>query len=267
MVKFRIACHVITWGTLSREHLESVFRQIAEAGYEGVEGVWFNSAEDLIEGAAVARAWGLQIVMAHARTSHQIIRYNAALGNRACEIWEGPIEDFGPPEVTHKERFPLVARFFEPLIAEAAHFGIQLYHHIHLGQLVVTNDHVDLLVRHLPNMGILLDTGHLTAAGGDVMRVIRDHAKRIAHVHLKDFWQGPGWNYKHPDYLSESYFAPLGQGNAGLDMAAVLKALDEIGYSGWVSCELDPLPALMKKGLSVSELIRQNREYLRSLGY
>lgn len=264
MAKFSIGCHVISWGGLARDNLEPVFRQIAEAGYAGVEGLWFNSSEELVEAAAVARAYGLHIVMAHGRTSGQIIRYNAALGNRACEIWEGPIQDLG---LSRDEQMKKAAAFFDPIFKKAARYRMRLYHHIHLCQLVVTNNDVDLMVRLMPDMGILLDTGHLTAAGGDVMRVLKDHGQRVLHVHLKDFykassdWDPDKWDSK------KGYFVPLGEGNCGLDIKRALKELEKIGYDGWVNCELDPIPAGAPQEASVSELIKHNRRYLRSLGY
>ena len=266
MPNFRIACHIYTWEDLSNNVVEPIFRQIAEAGYEGVEGLDIRNAEDLVETAAAARAWGLQVVNAKARTPSQCIRYNAALGNRVCEIWEGFIQDYGGEDLAHDDRFPLIGEFFAPIIAEAARFRIQLTHHIHMGQLVVTNGHVDTMVRTIPGMGIMLDTGHLLAAGGDPMRVIRDHGERINHVHLKDFHQAPSWDPGKPDW-TESHFAPIGQGNVGFDAGAVLKGLEEIGSDDWVSVELDPQKPLRAKGIRPAEFMRQSREYLRSIGY
>ena len=207
MVKFRIACHVCTWGELTRVHTAPVFRQISEAGYEGVEGLWFDSAEDLVEIVSEARTWGLHMVSAHARTPGQVIRYNAALGNKVCEVWEGPMEDLGSPGIAHEERFPLAAKYFKPFIAEADRYKMRLHHHIHLGQLVVTMEHVELLVRHMPDMGILLDTGHLAAAGGDAVEILHKYGDRVAHVHLKDFYRGDNWNLENMDFI-KSFVLP-----------------------------------------------------------
>ena len=115
-------------------------------------------------------------------------------------------------------------------------------------------------------MGIMLDTGHLLAAGGDPMRVIADHGKRINHVHLKDFYKSENWTLNNPDWKN-SHFAPLGQGNCGFNSAAVLKGLEELGYEGWISVEIDPQPPLMAKGASPFEMMRQSREHLHSVGY
>lgn len=266
MADFRIACHIYTWEELTNNVVEPVFRQVAEAGYAGVEGLDIRSADDLVETAAAANAWGLHVVNAKGRTPGQCIRYNAALGNNVCEIWEGFIEDFGGQDLPHAELFPLVGEFFAPIIAEAARFGVELTHHIHMGTLVVTNDHVDALVKTIPGMGVMLDTGHLLAAGGDPMRVIRDHGGRINHVHLKDFHRTPCWDPGNPDW-TKSHFEALGQGNVGFDAGEVLKGLEKIGYDGWVSVELDPQKPVMEKGIRPAEYMQQSREYLRSLGY
>ena len=36
------------------------------------------------------------------------------------------------------------------------------------------------------DVALLLDSGHLTAAGGDALQAARDWRDRIAHVHVKD---------------------------------------------------------------------------------
>jgi len=72
------------------------------------------------------------------------------------------------------------------------------------------------------------DTAHLAAAGGDPAEMIREHRDRISYVHLK------GWQ-REP-----FAFTPLDRGN--LDMTGVVQALIDIGFSGWVTTELDSWP-------------------------
>lgn len=65
--------------------------------------------------------------------------------------------------------------------------GVRLAYHHHMGTVVESSDDVDLLMSHTGNsLGLLLDTGHITYAGGDPMSVIAKHGDRIAHVHTKD---------------------------------------------------------------------------------
>ena len=60
------------------------------------------------------------------------------------------------------------------------------YHH-HMGTVVETEREIDLLMRHTGQaVGLLLDTGHLTFAGGDVRRDDAKQGQRINHVHCKD---------------------------------------------------------------------------------
>ena len=58
--------------------------------------------------------------------------------------------------------------------------------------------------------------------------MIRKHRARISYVHLK------GWR-KDP-----FAFTPLDEGD--LDIAAIMKALADTRYEGWITAELDAWP-------------------------
>jgi inosose dehydratase len=58
--------------------------------------------------------------------------------------------------------------------------------------------------------------------------MILKHRQRISYVHLK------GWR-KDP-----FAFTPLNEGD--LDVSAIIRALAEIGYDGWITAELDVWP-------------------------
>lgn len=72
------------------------------------------------------------------------------------------------------------------------------------------------------------DTAHLAAAGGDVPSMVRKHRPRISYVHLKGLRREP------------FAFTPLDEGD--LDNAAVIRALADTNYSGWIAAELDAWP-------------------------
>ena len=65
------------------------------------------------------------------------------------------------------------ARGFEPT-----------FHH-HMGTRVQTPAEIERLLEGT-SVGLLLDTGHLTAGGGDPVRALRDWRDRIDHLHVKD---------------------------------------------------------------------------------
>jgi inosose dehydratase len=65
--------------------------------------------------------------------------------------------------------------------------GVVLTYHHHMGTIVESQREIDLLMDNTgPAVGLLIDTGHLTYAGADVLEVTRRHARRINHVHCKD---------------------------------------------------------------------------------
>ncbi|MGL5629649.1 MAG: myo-inosose-2 dehydratase, partial [Plesiomonas shigelloides] len=65
--------------------------------------------------------------------------------------------------------------------------GVQIAYHHHMGTMIETEQDIDLLMQHTgEEVGLLLDTGHLTFAGVDPVAVAARWAKRINHVHCKD---------------------------------------------------------------------------------
>jgi inosose dehydratase len=114
-------------------------------------------------------------------------------------------------------------------------------------------------------VGLCFDTGHYALGGGDPAEGITRYADRIWHVHFKDFdpsvldrADDEGWGYQQ--MIGQGVFSELGQGN--VDFAAVLSALREIDYDGWIVVEQDVLPGMGSPKDSAS----RNRQYLRHIG-
>ena len=105
--------------------------------------------------------------------------------------------------------------------------GMSAHYHPHLTSLGEAPAEV-ARVFSLSPINFCPDMAHLAAAGGDPAQMIREHAERIKYVHLKDLRCEP------------LAFLPLGEGE--LDMLAILEALAEINYDGWVTVELDSHP-------------------------
>ena len=97
-------------------------------------------------------------------------------------------------------------------------------------------------------VNLLLDTGHLFAAGDDPLDMTRAYADRIKHVHLKDI---------RVDILEESkqagrsflasmqagFFTVPGDG--AIVFKPILQTLADAGFTGWlvVEAEQDPSKA------------------------
>lgn len=126
--------------------------------------------------------------------------------------------------------------------------GLRFAYHHHLGTVVETADDLEQFIAHTgSSVGLTLDTGHASLGGIDPVQVIRAHPGRIAHVHCKDIRRGihdesraSGASFL--DGVLAGMFTVPGDGS--LDYAAVMQALAEIRYSGWIVIEAEQDPAL-----------------------
>lgn len=123
-------------------------------------------------------------------------------------------------------------------------FGLELVYHHHMGTVVQTPEDVD---RFMAGSGqavkLLLDTGHITWAGGDAVRLAKSYAGRIGHVHAKDVRKevaakalAEDWSFLN-SVLEGVYTVP---GDGFIDFAGVFRALPD--YSGWVVIEAEQDP-------------------------
>jgi inosose dehydratase len=149
------------------------------------------------------------------------------------------------PRLGEKEWKP----FCERLDAVAGHLeeqGLKLAYHHHMGTVIENEEEVDRMMASTSALGLLLDTGHLTFAGGDPMRALQRHAGRIVHVHCKDIRQDKLARAKKQDssfldaVLGDVFAVP---GDGSIDFAPVLQALARSGYRGWLVVEADQDPA------------------------
>jgi inosose dehydratase len=124
--------------------------------------------------------------------------------------------------------------------AIAEDHGLRPAVHPHAGGYIEFEDEIERLLDE-SDLDLCLDTGHAAYAGIEADRALVAYAPRLAHVHLKDvraevverglgFW----------DALAAGVFCPLGDGS--VDLPAVLRALDEIGYAGFATIEQDRVP-------------------------
>jgi inosose dehydratase len=142
--------------------------------------------------------------------------------------------------------------------------GMPLAYHHHMGAPIQSEEDVDLLMEHSGDaLTLLFDAGHLAFAGGDVMRVIDKHHKRISHVHTKDIHQEVADAIDHDkesflDAVMKGAFTVPGEGS--LDFENIVKRLASYGYEGWfvVEAEQDPIssPPLKMAEIGHTELLR-----------
>lgn len=146
-----------------------------------------------------------------------------------------------------ESEFPAYGRKLTELAEWMADYGVPMTYHHHMGTIVETQREIDLLMRHTGKaVGLLLDTGHLTFAGGDVVETTKKHGRRINHVHCKDLRTDMLKQVRQKDMsflkgVLEGVFTVPGDGF--IDFHAFARALFDIGYEGWVVVEAEQDPA------------------------
>ena len=247
--------------------LESILKDIQELGFEGVElggkfprdaatlkpllasygidliGGWYSGsllAQDA-EAEIAALQPHLELLKAMGSTVFVFAETsNAVHGNRNVPLT-------GTPLLADSDW----ARFGERMTAVADYIqaqGLKFAYHHHLGTVVERAADMDAFIRHTgPSVGFTLDTGHAALGGVDYLQVIRDHPARIAHVHCKDFRADAyrklrdGGSSFLDGVLGGMFTVP---GDGGIDYGAVMRALVDIGYSGWIVIEAEQDPAV-----------------------
>ena len=254
---WKMAYHANCWGPLGGDPVgvTSVSRlayrtfgdmgraaaDIAAAGYEGIEIFDGNVLDDADGDYRATRRIlgdsGLRLVALYSGGNfifpdileeelHRVTRAAdaaRALGAEHFVVGGGARRFDG----TRPADYDALAAALERVAALAAARGLKAHYHPHLSTIVETPDEVRTIFGKV-EIGFCPDTAHLAAAGGDPAALVREHAARIGYVHLK------GWQ-REP-----FAFTPVGQGDC--DNAAVIRALKDIGYEGWICNELDAWP-------------------------
>lgn len=126
--------------------------------------------------------------------------------------------------------------------------GVKIAYHHHMGTVIETEQDIDNLMRHTGDeVGLLLDTGHLTFAGADPVAVAKRWAHRINHVHCKDVRAKVLADVKNRKLsflnavLAGVYTVP---GDGCVDYGALFPILKANGYQGWLVVEAEQDPAI-----------------------
>ena len=222
---------------LANGSTEAAIRDIADAGYTGVEIFdgnlrQYEDRPDDLRGALDTAGLTLVAVYTGANFVYRDIlddefwRIEKAASLAAMFGATGLVVGGGAKRAagTTDGDYELLAEGLDRVVDVAERHGLQASYHPHLTTIVEGPEQVDRILT-LSRIGFCPDTGHLAAAGGDPVELIRRHADRLTHVHLKDFTPEPFG------------FHPLGRGS--VDIPGVIRALQQAGYDGWATVELD----------------------------
>jgi len=227
---------------------EQRLRDLKQIGYDGLERLEANSTDEVLRKAATFRKLGMDFASVRGPNIELSIQWTAALGKNY--VWT---------QVTARD-FDTFCRQVNAQAEACRRWGICVALHNHLGTLVESQQELEEFLARCPHCRLILDTAHLAAAGGDPVDIVRKYPERLELIHLKD------WLETNPEigldrWPSRGRFCELGAGNIGLDNAAVMRALAEVGFDGWVCVEQDTHLQDPLKDLAIS------RQYLRDAGF
>lgn len=296
----RIGTAPITWGV--SEHpgwgevlpYERVLEDMAALGYAGTElGPWGYLPRDPAALGRALRPRGLALIGAYCPvTLHDPARHAAnvdraretaavlaALGAETLVLADagdqrrlalaGRVPPDGSAGLDPSE-WQRLAGGVDEIARGAAGQGLRTAFHPHAGTYVETPDETRRLLALTDPavVGLCLDTGHVVYGGGDPVRLARDHAARVRHVHLKDVRPEVLERLRRerldlPSAVGAGVFAPLGDGM--VDIGGLLRALRAAGYDGWLVVEQDVRLSPGMGGDVPRENARRSLAHLRGL--
>ncbi|MDG4667739.1 sugar phosphate isomerase/epimerase [Mycobacterium sp. 236(2023)] len=119
--------------------------------------------------------------------------------------------------------------------------GLTAVLHPHVGTMVENRAEVDRVLAG-SRIPLCLDTGHLLIGGTDPLALTREVPERIKHAHLKDVDAGlaakvQSGELTYTQAVAAGMYVPLGAGD--VDIAGIVKALEDNGFDGWYVMEQD----------------------------
>jgi len=153
----------------------------------------------------------------------------------------------GPVSPTTDAELDLIASHYDTLAEHGQKMGVKVAWHPHVNHFVDSEAEWDRFLQRLTTCKLCLDMAHVVLWGFEPSQAARDHANRLAYVHL------------HDDLTRDNTAGDLGDGPM-CDYGDFLRTLEEVGFHGWIVTvsggTRDPL-----------ESMKLNREYLRSIGF
>ena len=251
-----------------RTSFEQVVSEMALAGYEGCS-VGHNFPRDPavlkpaleLRGLRVSEPWastyftvnemeaqteaGFREQLAFIKAMGGTDLVVAELGNA---VHQQPVSLFPNKPVFSDEQWDRLANGLNRLGQIAVDEGMRLCYHHHLGTGVMYRSEVDRLMESTdPKLvNLLLDTGHLFAAGDDPLDMTRAYADRIKHVHLKDIRADIAAECRQKglsflESMEAGFFTVPGDG--AIDFAPILQTLADADFEGWLVVEAEQDPA------------------------
>ncbi len=165
------------------------------------------------------------------------IRLAHLLGIKHVITTEGdPKTEFGHNLTPEEQIFSIREKLYTP-IQWAEELGLELLLETH-GMVTDSIEKMGRLLEllgHAETVGICLDTGNSWLGGAEPLEYVKTFGSRIKHVHWKDL--PAEWEEKRGSMFGCG-MAPIALGDGVINIQAVVKALQDIGFDGATTLEI-----------------------------
>ena len=271
---------------------ETVLRECAQAGYQGIElgPVGYMPEDPPVLAEALARydlqliggvvfrpfhdpdAWD-DVMDGAVRTCRSLVSHGAhhlvlidSISPRRARTAGRPAE---AEQMSSAEWQGYVERFRAIARMGSEEYGLTVELHPHAGGFMDFEPEIERIAGEFDPelMKFCIDTGHCTYAGFDPVAFMKRHMDRITYVHFKttnakvkrrSIRNATGFY----EACGEGIFCNLADGE--VDFPAVRQLLLDTGFDGWCTVEQDCDPTLDPDPLGDA---RANRAYLKSIGF
>ena len=281
-VRDRAAGAPISWGVCEAPGWghqlapERVLREIGELGLAGAEfGPVGFLPTNPDERAALLRRYGpapvggfAPVVLHDPAVDLDTVFAGFGTGEVVVLAAANGLGDFDTRPDLDDARWRTLLANLDHLDREGRARGLTVVLHPHVGTVVERREDIE---RVLGGCGVplCLDTGHIMVGGLDPAELVRAAPDRIAHVHLKDVRASlaPRVLAREVPFVQAvraGLFTPLGQGD--IDIAGIVRGLEETGYRGWYVLEQDlVIDAEPAPGDGPIRRVRADVEFLAAL--
>ncbi len=273
-----ISCHFITWGN----NFEQALREVEELGFHACEpspndALTYEHNPQQFEELLASHHLRISALYGGGRFSNpasreDIIAYNVRLARFLAAIGVDRLV-FGPGGPrrtggTTDEELHAAAQTINEAARACYDLGVLACVHPHLGTEIETQHEVDTIMALTDPDYVFLcpDTAHLTGAEIDVPALIRRYGSRMKYMHIKDLRAGAieerrskqgGGVQVSSGTEALPIFCELGTGV--IDYGPIMHALRDVGYTDWITVEIDVSLSTPKESLTICRDYVQHR--------
>lgn len=243
--------------------------KLKDLGINHVSSTFFDptlmSFEELHFGLMSTQPADHARIVAQARIHAEML---AELGGKLLVV--RPFPSFWKEGALNAERLAAAADCWNQVAAMAAPLGLKVALHVDALSALRTAGEFEQLLQlcDREQVGLAIDTAELTIAGHDVVALYRRFHDRVLHFHFKDALAVDTLDeYKLPN-AERALIAAGGEreiarwfgemGTGLVDFPALLAAMREHGYVGWIVVESDKGPEPIATGMMLNSWYRQN---------